>query len=432
MPFLTELDSRARIKGSRDPLGLQLIWVHFGRKVVGNLTTVTGSVRGFTTTILGYHFIQKAQERDGGDGASPLDIFLKFEQLAAYSRLYANKDDEFRGIERVKERLAAGNRVTLSPGQRHQILSNQKTYGLWGLFSGPARASGLLETNEPELTSLAHEFVASEYLPRLSRAGLREGSTISDFLRRDQVEVDLVDRHAAIVEAVASLLRPKLTVSEQGFYRRHLAYGGDRDTTEGRQRQLADLLVGVPPGTVLSMAIVQRMADTARRRSAEWQGLANRLAEIATLESLIAPAANFFDFLLARQGVTTKQLAAEVRHRWGGGLHHLQLDALAAIEREIGKALGNTQAAARWLQVAVTLARGEFEAALRLIIEQNSLVMKERDGSPWVRLSGNRLEIRFREETEVLAEGRELRSLWRHSYFIDSLHAVVQTLEGRT
>ncbi len=52
--FLTNLDSRATVKDSRDPLGLVPLWRHFGRHVVGNLTTVTGSVRGFTTTLLGY------------------------------------------------------------------------------------------------------------------------------------------------------------------------------------------------------------------------------------------------------------------------------------------------------------------------------------------------------------------------------------------
>ncbi len=54
VPFLTDLDSRGDVKGSRDPLGLQAIWTHFGRKVVGNLTTVSSSLRGFTTTLLGY------------------------------------------------------------------------------------------------------------------------------------------------------------------------------------------------------------------------------------------------------------------------------------------------------------------------------------------------------------------------------------------
>jgi hypothetical protein len=55
-PFLTDLDSRAAVKGSRDPLGIQQIWTRLGRYVVGNLTTVSDSVRDFTTLLLGYYF----------------------------------------------------------------------------------------------------------------------------------------------------------------------------------------------------------------------------------------------------------------------------------------------------------------------------------------------------------------------------------------
>jgi hypothetical protein len=58
-PFLTDLDSRAAVKGSRDPLGLQQIWARFGRHVVGNLNTVSNSVRDFTVLLLGYYFAEQ-------------------------------------------------------------------------------------------------------------------------------------------------------------------------------------------------------------------------------------------------------------------------------------------------------------------------------------------------------------------------------------
>ena len=62
MPFLTQLDSRAKVRGSRDPLGVQAIWTRMGRHVVGNLTTVSTSVRDFTTTMLGYYFAERVAE----------------------------------------------------------------------------------------------------------------------------------------------------------------------------------------------------------------------------------------------------------------------------------------------------------------------------------------------------------------------------------
>jgi hypothetical protein len=62
MPFLTQIDSRAQVRGSRDPLGVQAIWTRMGRHVVGNLTTVSTSVRDFTTTLLGFYFAERVAE----------------------------------------------------------------------------------------------------------------------------------------------------------------------------------------------------------------------------------------------------------------------------------------------------------------------------------------------------------------------------------
>ena len=59
MPFLSLLDDRAKPKGSRDPLGFELVWTHFGRKVVGNLTTITSSVENFTVALLGFYWVHQ-------------------------------------------------------------------------------------------------------------------------------------------------------------------------------------------------------------------------------------------------------------------------------------------------------------------------------------------------------------------------------------
>ena len=77
-PFLTDLDSHAAVKGSRGPLGIQLIWTRLGRYVVGNLTTVSNSVRDFTTLLLGYYF-----------------AVLVAEEFQLYVRMLATECDRF-------------------------------------------------------------------------------------------------------------------------------------------------------------------------------------------------------------------------------------------------------------------------------------------------------------------------------------------------
>ena len=122
-PFLTQIDSRAAVHGSRDPLSLVPVWSAFGRRVVGNLTTASTSLRGFTTLLLGYYCADRVLEKDPEQ--TPLSVFLRVEQLISYSRVFRNsRDSEFRGSERVKRRLEDSSRITLSADPRHQTLGD--------------------------------------------------------------------------------------------------------------------------------------------------------------------------------------------------------------------------------------------------------------------------------------------------------------------
>ena len=85
-PFFTALDPDARLKGSRDPLGFERIWTAFGREIIGNLTTVTQSVRQFSTLLFGFHLANQATESLADRDEEFLPAFLRFEQLAAYAR----------------------------------------------------------------------------------------------------------------------------------------------------------------------------------------------------------------------------------------------------------------------------------------------------------------------------------------------------------
>jgi hypothetical protein len=98
---------------------------------VGNLTTVSNSVRNFTTLLLGYYFGARLAD-DLGPGTE-LATFLKWEQLDAYARATTNKDFGFRNTERVKKNLSEGSRVTLSD-ERSLRSGEPKIYGIWGIF----------------------------------------------------------------------------------------------------------------------------------------------------------------------------------------------------------------------------------------------------------------------------------------------------------
>jgi hypothetical protein len=55
------------------------------------------------------------------------DVFLKFEQLAAYARYEYQNDTDIRGYRRVVQNLNESDRIRVSAARSEQILSNQQT-----------------------------------------------------------------------------------------------------------------------------------------------------------------------------------------------------------------------------------------------------------------------------------------------------------------
>jgi hypothetical protein len=426
-PFLTDLDSRAAVKGSRDPLGIQQIWTRLGRHVIGNLTTVSTSVRDFTTLLLGYYFAARLAD-DLGPGTE-LATFLKWEQLAAYARATANKDFSFRGTERVRKNLSEGSRVTLCEDRAHQILGNQKIYGLWGMYTMPARASGLVDGDPPRLTPPALEVVERLYIPILEKRTRKDARPIREALRSRSRRIDVGGSEKPIVDAVGSVLKRQLSPAEREFYRLHLVYGGPSDATAGRQRQLAYLLEGTlgQEDFRWSTARVGSLAKDARSRGEDWHPLAHRLSRIRTGESVLGPVSTLFNHLLGLDGKSVDAVTKRLREAWGEGLRTVDATAFGELRGEISA--GDPAIGDRWVNIANAIATGEYACLVELLIEQNKTVMDARGGAPWIEKRQAKMHVRFRDEQGALPSRQEISALWRFPYFLDSLRAVAATVK---
>jgi hypothetical protein len=350
MPFLTDLDSRAAVKGSRDPLGIQQIWTRLGRHVVGNLTTVSTSVRDYATLLLGYHFAEEVAD-DVGPG-SELATFMKWEQFAAYCRAHCNEDFVFRGTEKVQRTLSEGTRVCLSTDRNHQILASQKTYGLWGLYTVPARSSGLLDGEPARLTPAARAFVEEHYLQRLGGAAGRHVSRILDLLRQHQSRLDIAKADEPLAKAVALVLAKKLTPKEKAFYREHLLYGGPLDATKGLQKQAVELFAPTfnDESWGFTPRALRHFAKEARAPSRSWDKVAHNLDRIATCETVMGPASMLFGYIQGLDGKSLKTVSDRLREAWGPGLRTVDSAAFGELQPEI--ASGDKPAGDRWVAVA--------------------------------------------------------------------------------
>jgi hypothetical protein len=431
LPFLTQLDTRAVVKGSRDPLGVQGIWTRLGRQVVGNLTTVSSSARDFTVLLLGYYFAERVVDAGGTEGE--LATFLKWEQLAAYARARSNPEEGFRGTDRVRTRLADGGRVKLGLSNDAQILSNQKVYGLWGLFSVPARSSGLLE-NEPRLTPEARGLVERFCLPRLGAGASGSAQGIVERLRQKECAVDLRDgsRDSAVLDGVASAISDG-TKALRDAYTEHLVCGGAEDRTNGVQRAFADLLVETTnhdDWRLNAEALVALINAT--KEDDVGRELARRLGHIRTCELLLAPTVALFEFVLGHDGQSQAYISEQVRSAWGGGAGTtIAISATEAIEAAL-RAGADADTGLRWLRMARALRAGAYEDAVNLVLEQNASVMRARSsGAPWAAFEQGKLRVRFQDEQiGRLPAANGLPTYWRHAYFIESLRNVAFEVRG--
>jgi hypothetical protein len=429
VPFLTDIDPQLAVKGSRDPLGLQTIWARLGRRVVGNLTTVSTSVRDFTTLVLGYYFAERVANEVGGDG--DLAVFLRWEQLAAYARGELGGDWTFRGVERVKKNLQDATRIRLGIDSAAQILSNQKTYGLWGLYTVPARSSGLVEGDPTRLTAAGRHLVERVYLPMFAKNGLKNADAVVTRLTKPRTEIDVKKSDRGFLLAIARVLDRRLAAAEREVYREHLLFGGPEDKTAGGQALLATVLESTLEDDRWTPSRVRHLAKQCRTQDAGTM-VAERLEHIRTAELLLAPSASLFGLILASDGQTIAEVSRVIRQHWGNSMRTIDVGAVASLESDLRDSTGEGETGQRWVRVARTLAGGDFEDAVNLLMEQNRFVMKVRGGAaPWVEVTNGRLRVRFLDDNSgALPKRSELPEYWRHSYFLDSLQKIAFTLRA--
>lgn len=420
--FFTLEDPNAKIKGSRDPLGAQPLWMAFGRHLVTNLTTQTDSTRGFTILLLGRFLAERAIE-DGRIGRElALDAFLRFEQIGAYVRHAAHGvRGEIRGIDRVRSRLLKyGGRVPIVADPDGFILGDQRVNGLWGLFSVSARVSGLIPDGPIGLTPEATAFVERQYLPILQPAMERLSRLVAGGGKLDTRTPE------AIFSALSTVLSESFSREERDFYGAYLRDGLHvRNAPPGRQQTLRELLANrVDLEVPTRRHEMVRLCESARSVDGE---LANRLDRIIRMEAVLAPAMALFDFMLTCHNRHLGEVAEELADRWGAAVPGVDAEHNQDLLPEVGSVWSQAQGCFDLCQRGI--AGGDYLESLRALLKWHEHVMRSRGGASWVRTAADGvLDVRYRGAEHVLPSADELPELWRNAYFINSLKAVTRQL----
>lgn len=198
MYFLTEQDPNFRIKGSRDPLGFQPIWQSLGRNVIQYLSTVSGNIKDFQVLSYAWYFYGDR------DPKNFLSFFYKFEQACGFARGKYIENDAFNGIDFVRKNL--GKEVlTFSTRNQDTLLSNQKSYGIYGKYNRPFTEMKIKEHElfyEVMKSSLIEKGVYNELQPKV------------ELLLKE----DIVTTNFEEIKVYADMLS-SLTQREKDFYK---------------------------------------------------------------------------------------------------------------------------------------------------------------------------------------------------------------------
>lgn len=402
MAFLSLLDDRARPKGSRDPLGFEMVWTHFGRRLVGNLTTVTTSWRIFSVGLLGFHWCnQLCRDVNPFDRQQILQQhFLRYEQLAAYLRSSAG-DHEVMGISRVRKRLGEGKKtISIGIDQQSLILSDQVSYGIWGLYSTALRETGLVRGDLRELTETGLEIV------RLIEAGLaRKGEGLGvnwywSFLRGQRKAVAIADLEQENKRFVPAIRSAKV---RDALIAALLRGSGEHQ----RQLALYETCRALDLSVLKEAGLGTLVANLGQQTESE--ALRQALENISQIERLLVTANILFNYLRRQDGLPLDAMAAAIDRVY-------RFDFLPVGPELAGVPYGQDLETLR-----AHLRSGDTLASLRCLLAINKKIMAGRGGAAWVEENAEgKLRVRVKAETAHLPPLEELQSRWDYDYFLRS------------
>ncbi|WP_250508230.1 MULTISPECIES: hypothetical protein [unclassified Caballeronia] len=410
--FFTELDESRRPKGSRDPVGLEPIWSQAGRKLVGNLTTVTRSLDNFILTLLGFAVAARGSggQTNGVEPDSPLFYlrFERFEQLAAWGRVAFERSDVI-GTRMIAARNDArnGGTVAIGAGAAARILGDQRRSGLWGLYSSALMGTKLIDTKR-KLTPQGFRLVK----PFLDRYLSPAMGTLRACMDNPALTIDVDPATLDVGPLLDSHGRDELAA--------HLLRDGDGDMQQAIYEQ-------VRSPNFAQIEKVGVLFRTLASDPASQPKLAAYARNVIQLERMLVVVAAAFDFLLGPQLRSLKQVVQRfVDAGWG---EPSVWSALTPPENEFRRIFTGVwqRRVDQLYRVVGHLHAGAIAEFIYALLDFHAGIMRERGGPAWVYIDESGAMRGIMGEQRALPEPRSLLGRWSNDYFIGAFISLLRS-----
>lgn len=399
MAFLSLMDDRAKPKGSRDPLGFELVWSYFGRKVISNLTTITSSMDNFAVALLGFYWANQLAPVDGEESVKHKqirEVFLRYEQLTGYVRYFGGATD-IMGITRVKKRIHDDSfKITLGLTTEQQILSDQASYGLWGLYSSAARDTELVAGNNRTVTILGQTItqvilqqlgsVGDELFSLLTSRKLLDRKQLKRMAKPFMKAIQHENVQKPLLQALMSGNDPEGVQNELWLITRN-SFSKKTERPENIEEFIQLILEGKPG-----------------------ERLAQYMHDIVATERLLVSANNIFHYSRRKDGASLAEIVDELGKKKYSYAH-------------LPETLpdDNFPRREQLLSILEALHNDEMPRAINELLQLNKEVMQQRSGAPWVEVeTGNTLRVKVKSEKAELRSQSDIEQRWDYDYFLGS------------
>ncbi|MFN5335487.1 MAG: hypothetical protein ACK5BV_09890 [Bacteroidota bacterium] len=386
--YFTKEDPDYQVKGSRDPLAIQVLWQQQGKKLIPYLSTVSSNIHDFQILCLAYYFYEREPD------AQFIGFFLRLEQLMAYARHnspYAKGG--FNGIEAVRKRLSESERVSVSNTAQDNILSNQRVYGIWGKYSRPFRDIGFL--SQPDFKDIFSEKMSQ----------LADGSALLKIIQK------LLQQQKSYFHSEDLLICQQLfpiTPKERSFYRKNIL---EHSQSDHYQNHLFEFLnTHTPPQPFHLYQLIHSFTKFVTKEDTRFH---QTLDEIIWTEKVIAPVNHIFRYLQTQPIWTKEQL--------------LKDDYIHQCKNNIDYRFPADSEANRIKNEFAQLLQGNNWDLVLALIKKNIEVTEWRGGSPWITVNNHLLEVHHAEGGFKNPDYNPEKD-FSHGYFMDTYLGLFQQI----
>lgn len=145
LPLMSHKDDElVGVANRSDPMGVLAVWSALARDIVPHLTEQTTDVRAFQILVEAFRLWEVHAERESQPVDRLREFFMLVEQAFARTIGRLEGDWPLPGARRVRSRSGEEPCISIEDTSWH-LLDGHLANGIWGLYRGASRRSGLLE-----------------------------------------------------------------------------------------------------------------------------------------------------------------------------------------------------------------------------------------------------------------------------------------------